>query len=93
MKSFICNEQLNKNYSFVMKDFIKSFIMNNLPSLYKTNIRYMMKDLLKRIISEQQDSNIDIASRTIPRTIENERLETDEVFIISGIRRCGKGFS
>lgn len=67
--------------------------MNNLPSLHKTNIRCMMKDLLKRIIFEQQDSNIDIVSRTIPRTIENEWLETDEVLIISGIRRCGKGFS
>lgn len=50
----------------------------------------MMKDLLKRIIFEQQDNNVDIASRTIPRTIGNEWLETNEILIISGIRRCGK---
>lgn len=49
-----------------------------------------MKELLKRIIFEQQDFCKDIATNTIPRTIEQEWLSTSEVLIITGIRRCGK---
>ena len=49
-----------------------------------------MKELLKRIIFEQQDFCKDIATNTIPRTIEQEWLSTSEVLIITGIHRCGK---
>lgn len=49
-----------------------------------------MKELLKRIIFEQQDFCKDIATNTIPRAIEQEWLSTSEVLIITGIRRCGK---
>lgn len=49
-----------------------------------------MKDLLKRIIFEQQDFCKDIAATSIPRKIEAEWLSTSEVLIITGIRRCGK---
>lgn len=49
-----------------------------------------MKELLKRIIFEQQDFCKNIATNTIPRTIEQEWLSTSEVLIITGIRRCGK---
>lgn len=49
-----------------------------------------MKELLKRIIFEQQDFCKDIAAASIPRKIEAEWLTTSEVLIITGIRRCGK---
>lgn len=49
-----------------------------------------MKELLKRIIFEQQDFCKDIAATSIPRKIEAEWLTTSEILIITGIRRCGK---
>lgn len=49
-----------------------------------------MKELLKRIIFEQQDFCKDIVAASIPRKIEAEWLTTSEVLIITGIRRCGK---
>lgn len=49
-----------------------------------------MKELLKRIIFEQQDFCKSMVQTTIPRVIEQEWLSTSEVLIITGIRRCGK---
>jgi len=49
-----------------------------------------MKELLKRIIFEQQDYVSRMIENTIPRFIADEWLDTSEVLIISGIRRCGK---
>ena len=49
-----------------------------------------MKDLLKQIIFEQQELSRKAVAGTILRTIESEWLETSEILIISGIRRCGK---
>ena len=49
-----------------------------------------MKELLKRIIIEQQAYNRRAASGTIPRHIDEEWLTTTEVLIITGVRRCGK---
>lgn len=49
-----------------------------------------MKELLKKIIFEQQDYCRNIVKDTIPRNIENEWVTTSEILIITGIRRCGK---
>ena len=49
-----------------------------------------MKYLLKQIIFEQQEMQNRRQEKIIPRHIEAEWLETSEVLIISGIRRCGK---
>lgn len=49
-----------------------------------------MKELLKRIIFEQQENCKHLTLGTIPRHIEEERLTTSEILIITGIRRCGK---
>lgn len=49
-----------------------------------------MKELLKRIIFEQQETYKGIAERTVPRRIEEEWLTTSETLIVTGIRRCGK---
>lgn len=49
-----------------------------------------MKELLKRIIFEQQDFCRNIVKDTIPRNIEDEWVTTSEILIITGIRRCGK---
>ncbi len=49
-----------------------------------------MKDLLKKIIFEQQEYCKDITRSTISRNIEDEWLTTSEILIITGIRRCGK---
>lgn len=49
-----------------------------------------MKDLLKKIIFEQQDYSRNIVKDTVPRNIENEWVTTSEILIITGIRRCGK---
>jgi len=49
-----------------------------------------MKELLKKIIFEQQDFCQNIIQDTVPRHIENEWLTTSEVLIITGVRRCGK---
>ena len=49
-----------------------------------------MKDLLKRIIVEQQDLCRTTLENTIPREIDSEWIETNEVLIITGVRRCGK---
>ena len=49
-----------------------------------------MKELLKKIIFEQQEYCKNIAQDTVPRTIEEEWLTTTEILIITGIRRCGK---
>ena len=49
-----------------------------------------MKELLKKIIFEQQEYCKDIVQDTVPRTIEDEWLTTTEILIITGIRRCGK---
>lgn len=49
-----------------------------------------MKDLLKKIIFEQQDNCREMTLNTIPRRIEEEWLTTPEILIITGIRRCGK---
>lgn len=49
-----------------------------------------MKDLLKQIIFEQQETSRKTVVGTIPRAIDCEWLETSEILIISGIRRCGK---
>lgn len=64
--------------------------MKVLLSLQVVKVVCDMKDLLKKIIFEQQEANLAVVAQTIPRTIENEWLTTDEVLIISGIRRCGK---
>lgn len=49
-----------------------------------------MKELLKRLIFEQQETYKDIVNHTIPRHIEPEWLSTSETLVITGIRRCGK---
>ena len=49
-----------------------------------------MKELLKKIIFEQQEYCKDVMQETVPRDIEEEWLTTTEILIITGIRRCGK---
>ena len=49
-----------------------------------------MKELLKRIIFEQQENCKRLTEGTIPRRLEEEWLTTSEILIITGIRRCGK---
>lgn len=49
-----------------------------------------MKELLKKIIFEQQEFCRNIVRNTVPRDIEDEWLTTSEILIITGIRRCGK---
>lgn len=49
-----------------------------------------MKELLKKIIFEQQEYCQYAVDGTIPREIEDEWLTTKEILIITGIRRCGK---
>lgn len=49
-----------------------------------------MKDLLKTIIFEQQEYCKDMVVGSIPRNIEDEWLTTDDILIITGVRRCGK---
>lgn len=49
-----------------------------------------MKELLKKIIFEQQEFCKNILRDSIPREIEDEWLNTSEILIITGIRRCGK---
>lgn len=51
---------------------------------------HKMKDLLKKIIFEQQEACNRLMLNTVPRRIEDEWLTTTEVLIITGIRRCGK---
>ncbi len=50
----------------------------------------MMKELLKRIIFEQQENCKRLVQDSIPRHIDDEWLTTTEILIITGIRRCGK---
>lgn len=49
-----------------------------------------MKDLLKQIILEQQEILHAPNKRYVQRYIVDEWLQTSEILIISGIRRCGK---
>lgn len=49
-----------------------------------------MKELLKRIIFEQQENCKNLTEGAIPRHLEEEWLTTSEILIITGIRRCGK---
>lgn len=49
-----------------------------------------MKDLLKQIILEQQEILHAPNKRYVQRYIADEWLQTSEILIISGIRRCGK---
>lgn len=49
-----------------------------------------MKELLKKIIFEQQELCKNIVRNTVPRDIEDEWVTTSEILIITGIRRCGK---
>ena len=49
-----------------------------------------MKDLLKQIILEQQEILHAQNQRYVQRYIADEWLQTSEILIISGIRRCGK---
>lgn len=49
-----------------------------------------MKELLKKIIFEQQEFCRNIVRNTVPRDIEDEWVTTSEILIITGIRRCGK---
>lgn len=49
-----------------------------------------MKDLLKTIIFEQQEYCKNMVEGSIPRHIEDEWLTTDDILIITGVRRCGK---
>lgn len=49
-----------------------------------------MKDLLKQIILEQQEILHASNKRYVQRYIADEWLQTSEILIISGIRRCGK---
>ena len=49
-----------------------------------------MKELLKRIIFEQQENCRHLMQDAIPRHIEEEWLTTTEILIITGVRRCGK---
>lgn len=46
-----------------------------------------MKDLLKHIIFDQQDRDI---SDMVEREIDRKLIESPEVLVISGVRRCGK---
>lgn len=49
-----------------------------------------MKDLLKQILLEQQEILHAPNKRYVQRYIADEWLQTSEILIISGIRRCGK---
>lgn len=49
-----------------------------------------MKDLLKQIILEQQEILHAQNKRYVQRYIADEWLQTSEILIVSGIRRCGK---
>lgn len=49
-----------------------------------------MKEILKRIIFEQQENSKRLVQNAIPRHLEDEWLSTTEILIITGIRRCGK---
>lgn len=49
-----------------------------------------MKDLLKQILLEQQEILHAQNKRYVQRYIADEWLQTSEILIISGIRRCGK---
>ena len=49
-----------------------------------------MKDLLKQIILEQHETQHVSRTHFVQRHIADEWLETTEILIISGIRRCGK---
>ena len=49
-----------------------------------------MKEILKRIIFEQQENSKRLVRNAIPRHLEDEWLSTTEILIITGIRRCGK---
>lgn len=49
-----------------------------------------MKDLLKQIILDQQEILHAQNKRYVQRYIADEWLQTSEILIISGIRRCGK---
>lgn len=49
-----------------------------------------MKELLKKIIFEQQEFYRNTVKNTVPRNIEDEWVATSEILIITGIRRCGK---
>ena len=49
-----------------------------------------MKDLLKQIILEQHETKHVSRTHFVQRHIADEWLETTEILIISGIRRCGK---
>ena len=48
-----------------------------------------MKDLLKQIILEQQEILHAQNKRYVQRYIADEWLQTSEILIFSGIRRCG----
>lgn len=49
-----------------------------------------MKDLLKQIILEQHETQHVSRTHFVQRHIADEWVETTEILIISGIRRCGK---
>lgn len=49
-----------------------------------------MKELLKKIIFEQQEYCKNITQGTVPREFEEEWLTTTEILIITGVRRSGK---
>ena len=49
-----------------------------------------MKELLKKIIFEQQEYCKNITQGTVPRELEEEWLTTTEILIITGVRRSGK---
>ena len=49
-----------------------------------------MKELLKKIIFEQQEYCKNITQDTVPREFEEEWLTTTEILIITGVRRSGK---
>lgn len=54
------------------------------------NILYMLKDRLKEIVFDQKES-FNNKKQLIPRDIELEKyITTEQIVIISGIRRCGK---
>ena len=48
-----------------------------------------MKTLLRTVIADQTEARVAIEG-TVPRAIPSHLLDTREVVIISGIRRCGK---
>lgn len=56
----------------------------------QANKHLIMKELLKKIIFEQQEYCKYVTQETVPRCIEEEWLTTTEILIITGIRRCGK---